>query len=153
MGDENIEEMGLAERGADALMSHLEREAEEIRSSTAEDLLRILGDLVSEPDRAALTGEYAEESLASLKGALSNGVYGWMDDDLAFVRPWGFSLEEIRVPTSIWQGRQDRFVPISHGEWLAEHVPEARAHLLEDEGHISLSRHRYGDVLDALTGG
>jgi pimeloyl-ACP methyl ester carboxylesterase len=150
MGDENVEELGLAEQGADQLLPFLEREAEEIRESTPEDLLRILGDLVSEPDRAVLSGEYAEESLAGLKNALGNGVLGWLDDDLAFIRPWGFDLDSISVPVSIWQGREDRFVPITHGEWLAEHVPGARSHLLENEGHISVSRHRYGDVLDEL---
>jgi pimeloyl-ACP methyl ester carboxylesterase len=150
MGDENVEEMGLAERGADALAPFLERQAGEIRAATPDDLLAILGDLVSEPDRAALTGDYAAESHASLLGAVSTGIWGWLDDDLAFVRPWDFSLEEIRVPVSIWQGREDRFVPHSHGEWLSTHVPGARSNLLESEGHISLSRHRYGDVLDDL---
>jgi pimeloyl-ACP methyl ester carboxylesterase len=150
MGDENLQELGLAEQGADQLLPFLEREADEIRGSTPQDLLRILGDLVSEPDRAVLSGDYAEESLASLKNALSTGVLGWLDDDLAFIRPWGFDLDSISVPVSIWQGREDRFVPISHGEWLAGHVPAARSHLLENEGHISLSRHRYGDVLDEL---
>jgi len=150
MGDENIEEMSLAERGSEALVPFLERQVEEIRESTPEDLLAILGDLASEPDRAALTGDYAAESHASLLGSVSTGVWGWHDDDLAFVRPWGFSVEEIRVPVSVWQGREDRFVPLSHGEWLAAHVPGARSNLLEGEGHISLSRHRYGDVLDEL---
>ena len=152
MGDENIEELGLAEQGADALIPYLEREAEDMRSATVEDLLRILGDLVSEPDREALTGAYAEHSIASVKAAVSNGIYGWLDDDLAFVHPWGFSVDSIQVPVSIWQGREDRFVPLSHGEWLAENVPGARSHLLKGEGHISLSRHRYGDVLDELIG-
>jgi pimeloyl-ACP methyl ester carboxylesterase len=152
MGDENIEEMGLAEQGADALTPYLEREAEEIRSGSAEELLRILGDLVSEPDRKALTGSYAEHSLASLKDGVSTGVYGWLDDDLAFVKPWGFSVASIQIPVSIWQGREDRFVPLSHGAWLSDHVPGARSHLVEGEGHISLSRHRYGDVLDELLG-
>jgi pimeloyl-ACP methyl ester carboxylesterase len=150
MGDENIEEMGLAVRGADALAPFLEHEAEEIRESTSEDLLAILGDLVSPPDRAALTGEYAAESHSSLLEAVSTGIWGWLDDDLAFVRSWGFSLDEIRVPVSIWQGREDRFVPPAHGEWLAAHVPGARPHLVAGEGHISLSRNRYGEVLDEL---
>jgi pimeloyl-ACP methyl ester carboxylesterase len=150
MGEENIEEMGLAEQGADALRPWMEGQADEIRASTPDDLLRILGDLVSEPDRAVLNGEYAEQSHASLQNSISTGIFGWLDDDLAFVRPWGFALDSIRVPVSIWQGRQDRFVPISHGEWLAAKVPGARSHLLESEGHISLSRYRYGDVLDEL---
>ena len=29
-------------------------------------------------------------------------------------------------------------VPFAHGEWLAAHVPGARVHLYDDEGHISL---------------
>jgi pimeloyl-ACP methyl ester carboxylesterase len=66
------------------------------------------------------------------------------------VRSWGFGLDEIRVPVSIWQGREDRFVPLSHGEWLAANVPGAGSNLVEGEGHISLSRERYGDILDEL---
>jgi pimeloyl-ACP methyl ester carboxylesterase len=150
MGEENLEEMGLAEKGAEKLTPYLERQVEEVRESTPEDLLAILGDLVSEPDRAALTADYAAESHASLLGSVSTGIWGWLDDDLAFVRHWGFATEEIRVPVSIWHGREDRFVPITHGEWLAAKVPGASSNLVEAEGHISLSRHRYGDVLDEL---
>jgi len=150
MGDENIEEMGLAAKGPEALTPYLERTAEELREVTPEDLYRILGDLVSEVDRAALTGAYAEHSHASIRDSISRGVWGWLDDDLAFVRSWGFRLNSIRVPVTIWHGAQDRFVPIAHGRWLAQNVPAARARLLDDEGHISLARGHHGDVLDDL---
>jgi pimeloyl-ACP methyl ester carboxylesterase len=73
-----------------------------------------------------------------LRRALSAGTAGWYDDDLAFVKPWGFDLAAITVPVSIWQGAHDRMVPFAHGEWLAAHVAGARAHLHDDEGHISL---------------
>ena len=42
------------------------------------------------------------------------------------------------MPVSIWQGAHDRMVPFAHGEWLAAHVPGARVHLYDDEGHMSL---------------
>jgi pimeloyl-ACP methyl ester carboxylesterase len=150
MGDENIEEIGLAAQGAEALAPWLERQADELRNGTPEDLLRVLGDLVSDVDRATLTGEYAEHSLASFQKAVSHGVWGWLDDDLALVRSWGFDLDSIRVPVTIWHGAQDRFVPLAHGQWLAENVPGARARLLEDEGHLSLGVGHHGDVLDDL---
>jgi pimeloyl-ACP methyl ester carboxylesterase len=50
----------------------------------------------------------------------------------------GFALSDIIVPVSLWQGGQDRMVPSTHGRWLAEHIPGARAHLYDDEGHLSL---------------
>jgi pimeloyl-ACP methyl ester carboxylesterase len=150
MGEENIEEMGLAEQGAEAVRPWLENQAEEIVRSSPEELHRILGDLVSEVDRATLSGDFAEHSYASWRAALRNGVWGWLDDDLAFVRPWGFELDSIRVPVSVWHGGQDRFVPMTHGRWLAEHVSGARAHLLEAEGHLSLAVGHHGDVLDDL---
>ncbi|MGH3445213.1 MAG: alpha/beta fold hydrolase, partial [Nocardioidaceae bacterium] len=71
------------------------------------------------------------------------------DDDLAFVRPWGFDLAEISVPVSVWQGGADRMVPFSHGRWLAAHVSRARVHLYDDEGHLSLNA-KIGLILDDL---
>jgi pimeloyl-ACP methyl ester carboxylesterase len=84
-----------------------------------------------------------------LRRALSAGIAGWLDDDLAFVKPWGFELARIGVPVSIWQGAHDRMVPFAHGEWLAAHVPGARAHLYDDEGHISLTQ-QMPRILDDL---
>jgi len=54
------------------------------------------------------------------------------------VQPWGFSVDDIDVPVSVWQGRHDLMVPFAHGEWLADRIPGARRHLHDDEGHISL---------------
>lgn len=72
--------------------------------------------------------------------ALSSGIAGWRDDDLAFVGPWGFELSGITVPVSIWQGAHDRMVPFEHGKWLVAHIPHARAHLYDGEGHVSLAQ-------------
>ena len=53
------------------------------------------------------------------------------------------------MPVAVWQGREDLMVPSSHGEWLAAHVPGARAHLLPGVGHISLVA-SLDEVLDDL---
>jgi pimeloyl-ACP methyl ester carboxylesterase len=83
--------------------------------------------------------------------ALASGIWGWFDDDKAFLTPWGFDLD-CRVPVSIWHGAKDRFVPIAHGEWLAANVTGAVAHLLPDHGHLSLALSSYGEILDEMTG-
>jgi pimeloyl-ACP methyl ester carboxylesterase len=97
-----------------------------------------------------VTGEYAEHLAEGGRAGLAPGVYGWFDDDLAFIRDWGFDLQDVSRPVTIWQGGQDRMVPPTHGEWLAAHVPGARAKLLPDHGHLSLSLALYGDILDDL---
>ena len=53
------------------------------------------------------------------------GRDGWVDDYLAFVRPWGFDVRTITVPVSIWHGLRDDSTPRSHSDWLAANVPGA----------------------------
>jgi pimeloyl-ACP methyl ester carboxylesterase len=153
MGDENLEEFGAAEAGEEPLLQVLEPAREQLLGTTGEQLAAALGDLVSEPDRAALTGEYGEHLARSIKRGLRDSVWGWFDDDRAFVTDWGFDLGAIARPVTIWQGREDRFVPFAHGEWLAGHVHGAHPQLRDGEGHLSIVIGRYGEILDDLTAG
>ena len=150
MGDENLEEFGLVLRGPEALTPFLEREAAKLKDIQPEQVAEALGTLISEVDRAALTGEYAEFSACSMRHSLSNGVAGWRDDDLAFTRPWGFDLASIRRPVAIWQGAQDRMVPYAHGAWLADHVAGARRRLFPTEGHLSLGVAKINEIVADL---
>lgn len=149
MGPENIEEFGAAINGDERLNPYLEREAAGLREVTGSDLAAALGGLLSEVDKRALTDDYAEILAQSFRRAVSAGIAGWRDDDLAFTRPWGFDLDTIRVPVTIWQGDEDRIVPIAHGKWLAANIPGARWRLLPGDGHLSLVTH-LERVLDEL---
>jgi pimeloyl-ACP methyl ester carboxylesterase len=150
MGRENQEEFGAALAGPAELQAYLEREAASLAGVTGEEVAAALGDLVSPVDAAALTGDFAAYVAASFREALANGIWGWFDDDLAFVRPWGFEPDRIGVPVAVWQGGQDRMVPFAHGRWLAAHLPTARAELLPDEGHLSIVVDKFGEVVDGL---
>jgi pimeloyl-ACP methyl ester carboxylesterase len=150
MGGENLEEFAAAEAGAEELRAYLESMRAELASVTGEDIKASLEGLLSDVDRRALSGDFAEHFAASMHRGLAPGVWGWFDDDIAHFGDWGFDLGAIARPVTIWQGRQDLFVPFAHGEWLAAHVPRAGAQLLDDHGHLSISLARYGDVLDAL---
>jgi pimeloyl-ACP methyl ester carboxylesterase len=150
MGEENVEEFGAASAGEEQLSSYLQAERAAMLQSSAANLHAALGDLLSDVDREVLSGEFAEYLATSVKAALEHGIAGWLDDDLAFFADWGFDLGAIAVPVTIWQGEQDRFVPSAHGRWLAEHVQGAKARLLAEHGHLSLTVGSYGRVLDEL---
>jgi pimeloyl-ACP methyl ester carboxylesterase len=150
MGQENLDEFGASMKGHDALEAYLTPEADTMRAVKPADVAAAFGDLVSDVDKAALSGGYAEYMAVGLSRAVSTGIAGWRDDDIAFVTPWGFDLPSISTPVAVWQGAQDRMVPLAHGAWLATHIPGAESHLLPNEGHLSLALNKIGDVLDGL---
>ncbi|GAA1808893.1 alpha/beta hydrolase [Planosporangium flavigriseum] len=149
MGADNIEEFGAAVRGDPALTKYLQAQADVLRTVTASDLVAALGDLVSDVDRRQLTGGFARYMAESFRTAVTAGIAGWHDDDLAFVGDWGFE-PRAGCPVAVWQGDQDRMVPYSHGQWLAARVPGVRAHLLPGHGHLSLLGDAFDDILDDL---
>jgi pimeloyl-ACP methyl ester carboxylesterase len=151
MGPENVAEFGAALAGEAELTAFLEHEAATIGSVTGEGVAQAFGGLVIEADQAVLTGEFADHIAACLRAALSTGTAGWRDDDLAFTRDWGFSLNGERPPrAAIWQGDQDRMVPFAHGRWLAAAIPGARVHLMPGDGHLSMTVSAFGRILDDL---
>lgn len=62
----------------------------------------------------ALTGELGDYAVACMRHSVRQGVIGWRDDTLAQTQPWGFDLDRIRVPVSIWHGSDDRNVGTEH---------------------------------------
>lgn len=149
MAEENRKEFGAAFAGPEALERFLRKAADRLRGLGGDTIAEALGGLVTDVDRRALTGAFADYLASTLKDAVEHGIWGWYDDDRAFCTDWGFSLDDIAVPVTVWQGRQDAMVPFAHGDWLARHVPNARARLYDDEGHISLVM-RFGEILDDL---
>jgi pimeloyl-ACP methyl ester carboxylesterase len=132
------------------LRPYLVREGEQLRDIRADDIVAAMQSLLPDVDRAALTGEFGEDIAAGFREAVRTSVDGWLDDDLAFAKPWGFSFAEISVPTMIWQGSADLMVPFSHGQWLASQLPGASAHLEEGEGHLSVALGALDRMLDEL---
>jgi len=149
MGPENIKEFGAAADGAASLTAYLDAEAAGLRTVQGSQLAAELGGLLSGPDKAALTGEFADYLAASMRSACSEGIEGWRDDDLAFVADWGFPLGTVG-PVAVWQGSEDRMVPGAHGKWLAKHLPGAKARLRRGEGHLTFTASGIGPVLDDL---
>jgi pimeloyl-ACP methyl ester carboxylesterase len=150
MGEDNVAEFNAAFDGEDALRRNLDKQREDLKNATPAGILSSLRSLLPDVDRAVLTDEYAEDSAAQFHYSLRPGVDGWLDDDLAFIRPWGFGLDEVSTPTMIWQGSADLMVPFAYGQWLASHLPAVSAHLEPGEGHWSIALGALDRMLDEL---
>ncbi|NUR59503.1 MAG: alpha/beta hydrolase [Catenulispora sp.] len=150
MGPENIEEFAAATAGVELLSAFLGAQAQALAQVQGNQIAAALGGLVSDVDRSVLTDDFAEYSAAAFRLAVSAGIAGWRDDDLAFVGDWGFDPAGVQTPVSLWQGAEDRMVPFAHGQWLAAQLPGASVHLEPAEGHLSLALARFDDIVAEL---
>ena len=138
MDPENIKEVGWALAGEDVLVPELEAENERVQERVADDPATILeGFELSESDRKQLARPEAMQVIreAAVEECV-NGVGGWADDDLAFLKPWGFDVATITVPVLIRYGKTDVLVPPAHGEWLAANVPGCIVQVEDVGGHL-----------------
>jgi pimeloyl-ACP methyl ester carboxylesterase len=135
----NIDELGWALEGEDVLAREIERTAAGMLKRVAGDPSKVISDKVelSETDRARMASPEQHETIRrDINEAFRHGVWGYVDDILCLIQPWGFDVTEIRVPTRILYGLADVLVPRQHGEWLAHNVPNAEAVIDEQGGHM-----------------
>lgn len=149
MAEENHAEYHAAEAGPEAYEAFVVEHLLPTLSVTPAHMREALGGLATPVDAAVVTDDLADWLSRMMNAAGRQGAVGVRDDGLAAVSPWGFDVADIRVPVAVWQGRHDAMVPFAHGQWLAAHVPGAHAHLLDDEGHLTLVL-KIGEVLADL---
>jgi pimeloyl-ACP methyl ester carboxylesterase len=135
----NVREIEWALEGEEVLARELEREAAEMLEQVARDPSTFLSDWqLSQSDRDKLAEREGYEVLRqTIEEAFRPGIWGYVDDTLCLIRPWGFSVSEIRIPTRIVYGLTDVLVPRQHGEWLARNVPGSEAVVRDLGGHMS----------------
>ena len=136
MSPSNVEEFEAARAGRDALDPLLHRYV----NGMADDPLALFDEFaheLPEPDRHTLQREdFRAVMRDSTRESVRQGPEGWVEDDLAFAAPWGFALEDVRVPVRLWQGELDVLVPRAHAEYIAAKLPDAQFDLLRGAGHL-----------------
>ena len=136
MTEGNVIEFNAALAGEQASRTLLHGLRTETLERLASGRLDWMGDNheLSAADQAQMAKHHHLIS-AQLTSCLEPGIDGWVDDDIAFTRPWGFDVADIRVPVLFTYGRTDALVPPAHGDWLAAHVPGAIAWVDDEAGH------------------
>lgn len=127
---------GFSDLGAASLRAAVAgRAAKETHESVEHD-----GDFgFIDADGAAFDGEWGW-IMEVVRPALAAGPAPLIDDDLAYVRDWGFEPSGIRTPVLLVHGGLDRVVPAAHSEQLARSIPHAVMDRGPDDGHISILR-------------
>jgi pimeloyl-ACP methyl ester carboxylesterase len=147
MGPENHDEFGAALKGEAVIDKWMNDNAGPMKSVTGSDIIEAFGGLIGDADKAALNAGGADQMAASMRSALAVSFDGWIDDDLVFVKPWGFDLAAITKSVFLWQGDDDFMVPHAHSYWLEKHIPTATLTFKAGEGHISLGIKYRSEIL------
>ena len=125
---------GMSDSGVASLRAAAEgRAAKERYESEAE----YDPEMFTAADHAALSGTWSWV-LDVVGPAVEGGPGGLIDDDLAYVGPWGFDPAQVIAPVLFVHGGRDRVVPSSHSEWLARRCSSADLWLRPEDGHISI---------------
>ncbi|MCE7009606.1 alpha/beta hydrolase [Kibdelosporangium philippinense] len=109
------------------------RAAKEKHAATAE----FNPEVFTAADYAALEG--SQKWVNDVVGpAIDAGPEGLIDDDLAYVTPWGCDPNQITAPMLLIHGDDDRMVPATHSKWLKTRCATAELRLSPGDGHISV---------------
>jgi pimeloyl-ACP methyl ester carboxylesterase len=152
MGEDNVASTRAALESREACERVVEAQASELLRADRETLVQALHSLLCPVDAAVLTTDFADFVLRSVREGIGERRDGDVDDEIAFVTPWGFELSQIRIPVLLMHGEQDRMVPFSHGKWLASKIPNVQSRFLPDDGHLTLSLRRLPEVHAWLLG-
>jgi pimeloyl-ACP methyl ester carboxylesterase len=101
------------------------------------------------PCDQAILARIAEPYAAMKREAFRQGPSAFVTDLALAARPWGFRLEDIRVPVHVWHGELDVSTPPAMGRHLAATIPRAVLHLVPGEGHF-LAYTRWRQILGIL---
>ena len=138
MGEQNVRDFRIAAEGGPPHRAGLEQQRRDVLAARPEELVEIWETLLGPSDRELVSSELATFMLEHLRAGIADGVDGWLEDEAAFVAPWGFEVASISAPVFVWQGAQDRMVPPDHGRWLADHIPGAEFRFTAEDGHLTL---------------
>nr|WP_205718572.1 alpha/beta hydrolase [Actinomadura sp. WMMA1423] len=127
----------LAARGQGRLISaRLRSAADGIRADPARYLAEIHAELTRSDRRVVADAGMRRMLYETFAEAFRRSADGWIDDLLAFSRPWGFDPGDIGVPTMLWHGADDTFSPAGHSRWLAGRIRTSTVVIQSDSAHF-----------------
>ncbi|MGW0618703.1 alpha/beta fold hydrolase [Streptomyces sp. NPDC002765] len=137
MTESNVREYRNARENRDMLQTTLVQNADAMRADPMALLDGLHGEM-PEVDRHVVADAGIRRMLhKNFMAGIEKNADGWIDDALAFSRPWGFDPADITVPTLLWHGEEDVFSPVEHFTWLARRIKRATVVLEPSAAHFA----------------
>ncbi len=137
MSDQAEQDVAWSEAGEEVLTVEYERQQHEMVQQLASDPSGTFADGLGEVDLEFLQRPEAAQAFARIvPEQAARGIGGWVDDSLAFVKPWGFDPRRITVPVLVAYGLLDESVPVPHGTWLSDNISTATTVIDREGGHL-----------------
>jgi pimeloyl-ACP methyl ester carboxylesterase len=91
-----------------------------------------------------------EAIFESQRRAWRASAEGVMADAQIYAQPWGFAIEDVRVPVRLWHGKKDRAFSVRLAEEVAKRLPDCKARFIDEAGHYSLPIRYMRQILEDL---
>jgi pimeloyl-ACP methyl ester carboxylesterase len=112
-------------------------------------LLKML--LLRPCDAASLRDDAAFEAIfESQRRAWRGSAEGVLVDARIYAEPWGFAMEDVRVPVRLWHGIDDRAFAVRLAKEIANRFPNCKSRFIQSEGHYSLPIRHMREILQDL---
>jgi len=97
-------------------------------------------DLVPEEVELFKSELFCQQLVDEINEGHRQGGYHSAQDVIVAMREWEYLLDEIKAPTHIWHGAEDRHVPYALGKKLAERVPHSEFISVPGASHFMVFR-------------
>lgn len=111
-GEDNVEETIASLKGEEHVRKFVDAQRIELLQADAAGIVKEMSSILPNVDKKVLleNDDIGNSLVATFQEALKRSSDGWVDDDLAFVKDWGFELNEIKKPVFLYQGSLDLMV-------------------------------------------
>lgn len=88
--------------------------------------------------------------ISTLRTALSQGPGAILEDLKVYKSAWGFPLDQVTCPVTLWHGSSDDVVHYKYAQEMQKLLPKAELKFISNEGHYSIAMNRRDEILGDL---
>lgn len=147
---ERLELTNACRASFDELVKRRSASFEQDRNVTVEEMIEAFPQFL--PNFNDFVDEYKQFAIdfsASIRQAVLHGPEADGDDYAANIHHWGFRLEDVTKPVTLWHGSVDDDIEFFYGEYNNKRIAGSKLIALEGLGHIDIVVEARGQILSA----